>query len=88
MKYLCRRISYVHIRGGIRALVLSYQRPPKYLVRQFRYNIGGEMHFYQENTEKKKKLKATIHRKIISLKALQRKILILHSVFYNFDSKK
>ena len=45
------------------------------------------MHFYQENTEKKI-LKATIHRKIINLKALQRKILILHSVFYNFDGKK
>ena len=42
----------VHIRGGVRASVLSYQRPPKHLVRQFLYNIGGEMHFYQENREK------------------------------------
>ena len=44
----------VHIRGGVRASVLSYQRPPKHLVGQFLYNIGGEnlMHFYQENREK------------------------------------
>ena len=52
MKYLFRRMSYVQIRGGVRASVLSYQRPPKHLVHQFRYNIAGEMHFYQENTEK------------------------------------
>ena len=51
-KYLFRRISYVHIRGGVRASVLSYQISLKHLVRQFRYNIGGEMHFYQETTEK------------------------------------
>ena len=42
----------VHIRGGVRASVLSYQRPPKHLICQFLYNIGGEMHFYQENREK------------------------------------
>ena len=42
----------VHIRGGVRALVLSYQRPPKHLVCQFQYNIGGEMHFYLENRER------------------------------------
>ena len=29
-----------------------YQRPPKHLICQFRYNIGGEMHFYQESGEK------------------------------------
>ena len=75
-KYLFRRISYVHIRGGVRASVLSYQISLKHLVRQFRYIIGGEMHFYQENTEKNL-LKTTIHREIINLKAVQRKILIL-----------
>ena len=42
----------VHIRGGVRASVLSYQRPPKHLICQFLYNIGDEMHFYQENREK------------------------------------
>ena len=41
-------------KAGVQASALSYQRPPKHLVRQFRYNIGGEMHFYQENTHKKK----------------------------------
>ena len=58
-KYLFKRMSSdvmfrhnVHIRGGVRALVLSYQRPPKHLVYQFRYNIGGEMHFYLENRER------------------------------------
>ena len=58
MKYLFTRISSdvmfrhnVHIRGGIRASVLN-QKPPKHLVCLFRYNIGGEMQFYQENTEK------------------------------------
>ena len=44
----------VHIRGGVRASVLSYQRPPKHRVCQFRYNMVHEMHFYQEKTEKKK----------------------------------
>ena len=42
----------VHIRSGVQASVLSYQRPPKHLVCQFRYNIGGEMHFYLENRER------------------------------------
>ena len=58
-KYLFRRMSSdvmfrhnVHIRGGVRASDLSYQRPLKHLVCQFRYNIGGEMHFYKENREK------------------------------------
>ena len=76
MEYLFRRMSYVHTSGGVRASVLSYQRPPKQLVCQFRYDIGGEMHFYQENT-KKIFWKATIHRKIINLKTVQQKILIL-----------
>ena len=42
----------VNIRAGLRASVLSYQRPPKHLVCQFRYNISGKINFYQENTEK------------------------------------
>ena len=58
-KYLFRRMRSdvmfrhnVHIRGGVRASVLSYQRPQKHLICQFLYNIGGEMHFYQKNREK------------------------------------
>ena len=67
----------VQIRDGVRASVLQYQRPSKYLVCQFRYNIGGEMPFYQENTREKIFRNATIHRKFINLRAVQRIILIL-----------
>ena len=91
-KYLFRRMSSdvmfrhnVHIRGGVRASVLSYQRPQKHLICQFLYNIGGEMHFYQENREKNL-LKR--HHSPQNHESKDCTAEFLHTVFYNFDTKK
>ena len=60
VKYLFRRMNSdvmfrhnVQIRDGVRASVLSYQRPQKLLVCQFRYNIGSEMHFLSRKHKEK-----------------------------------
>ena len=43
----------INIKGGVELQSYSTKDNQNILVCQFRYNIGGEMHFYQENTGKK-----------------------------------